>query len=370
MLSDLVIQGFRGIRTMSMSDCGVVNLVVGRNDSGKTSLLEAIRLLMSGDPRHLRRVHQRIGGRTQTSSESRYVLAFYNRLETNQIEVGGTFDEIKIDATAKISEVRRSEQLLINIDEESEESEDSLLEPGKQVEVKVTAGKEWVSLSVPIVESASLYGARQEFPPTRRSFSKGEFPKLPSPVWLGTNRMESVSLARRYSKVYRSGGTEALVKVLATIEPSIEGLVVLTESRERPASLTPLAVLEVKLAGQPSFPLENMGEGFSSIIAIVTAIATSDKGLCLLDEMENGIHYSILSQVWSAAIETALSYDSQIWATTHSFDCISAAYEAFCSRPDLLRVHRMERRDDGEIEVHTFDHEMLGRALERGLEVR
>lgn len=356
---------------MQMSECGRVNLVVGRNDSGKTSVLEAIRLLLSGDPRYLRRVSKSRFDRIRTSPEASFMLAFYNRQETNHIEVGGKFNDLLLRATAKISDVGKSEQLQIDLDEETDESEESLLEPGKQVEVKVTAGKEYVTLSVPFQESVSPIGVRREYPyPTRRRFSKGEFPKLPSPVWLGTNRLESFALARRYSHVYRSGGAGSLIKVLATIESSIEDLVVLTESRDHGSNLAPGIMLEVKLSGKQSLPLENMGEGFASIIAIVTAIATAEKGLCLLDEIENGIHYSILPEVWSAVIETAQTYESQIWATTHSLDCISAAHTAFSKIPDMLRVHRMERREDGEIRVHTFDHASLGRLLDSGMDVR
>lgn len=355
---------------MTLHDCGAVNLIVGRNDTGKTSILEAIRLLMTGDPRHLIRYRPGASEHSSTNSEARFSLAFHNRQVDDSIVVKGHFNGIALQATAAVSWAAQTDDLDINLDEEADETVQSLLEPGRLLEVKVTAEGQSVSLRLRLAGSSSRAAGPEALYATSRTFSEGSFPEIPRPVWLGTGRLRPGSLAARYSQLYRSGGSESLLKVLRSIEPTIEEIVVLTESKEDSGASRSGAVIEVKVAGQGSMPLESMGEGFTSIISIITAAAASAQGLCLIDEVENGIHYSIMPLVWASAIETVQTYSSQIWATTHSLDCIAAAFEAFKTCPELLRVHRVERKEKGEIAAHTFSHKMLERALSSGLEVR
>ena len=202
----------------------------------------------------------------------------------------------------------------------------------------------------------------------KRQFIGGSFPELPPLVWLGANRAEVRSHARRYSELYRNGDANILLDILKDIEPRLRSLVVLTMQRDEayPAA----AVLEADLGFDQTFPLDSMGDGFSNVIAILSAVGAAKKGLCLVDEIDNGIHYSLLARLWRSVGSAADVYDTQVWATTHSYDCVAAIYEAFHDTPDSLRVHRLERKTDGTVIVHTFDHAMLGRALESGLEVR
>lgn len=157
--------------------------------------------------------------------------------------------------------------------------------------------------------------------------------------------------------------------ILKEIEPRLQSLLILTE-RSESTKAPSIAVLEVDLGLGQTFPLESMGDGFSSAIAILSAIGASKGGLCLIDEVENGIHYSMHEPIWRAVATAAEQYNTQVWATTHSYDCVNAIHEAFAEVPDALRVHRLDRQEDGVIAIHTFTHAMLGRALERGLEVR
>ena len=90
----------------------------------------------------------------------------------------------------------------------------------------------------------------------------------------------------------------------------------------------------------------------------------------MIDEIENGFHHSVLSLVWAAIGEAARRYDTQVFATTHSFECIEAAHEAFCeNRPYAFRLHRLDRVEN-ETKVITYDQETLGAAIRSGLEVR
>ncbi|MCW3052875.1 MAG: phosphatase, partial [Chthonomonadales bacterium] len=251
----------------------------------------------------------------------------------------------------------------LETDTDSTDDIESLLKPGREIIVEVTANDQAKAIIRQPLQGRSTLAIGSQ-----RQFVGESFPNVPDLVWLGTNRAEVWSHARRYSQLYRSGGAEILLSLLREIEPRLRSLVVLT--MERSGAISPTAVLEADLGFDRTLPLDSMGDGFSNVISILSAIGAAPNGLCLIDEVDNGIHYSLLPQAWRSVVSAAHIYDSQVWATTHSYDCISAIHEALIETPDALRVHRLERRTDGEVIIHTFDHAMLGRALESGLEVR
>jgi AAA15 family ATPase/GTPase len=113
-----------------------------------------------------------------------------------------------------------------------------------------------------------------------------------------------------------------------------------------------------------------MGEGIGRLLSIILAIANAKGGTILIDEIENGLHYSVLSNVWKAIADAARRADVQIFATTHSLECIRAAHEAFESSDKYdFRYHRLERIKD-EIRSVTYDQENLAISDEMNLEMR
>jgi AAA15 family ATPase/GTPase len=90
----------------------------------------------------------------------------------------------------------------------------------------------------------------------------------------------------------------------------------------------------------------------------------------LIDEIENGLHYSVHQQVWQAIATAARHNNVQVFATTHSWECIRAAYQSFANGDQFdLAIHRLDRRDN-EIQVVTYDREALAAAMQHEVEVR
>ena len=92
-------------------------------------------------------------------------------------------------------------------------------------------------------------------------------------------------------------------------------------------------------------------------------------GILLVDEIENGIHYSVQTNLWHLVFEMAARLDVQVFATTHSYDCIKA-FEAAASESDEEGVLvRLARKGDRTL-VGEFDESELGVAVEGQIEVR
>ena len=87
----------------------------------------------------------------------------------------------------------------------------------------------------------------------------------------------------------------------------------------------------------------------------------------LVDEIENGLHHSVLPDVWRVVGKVAEQFDVQIFATTHSYECVEAAREAL--GPDGFRLHRLEVIDDMTRCV-TYDADAVDGAIRHNMEVR
>ncbi len=117
-------------------------------------------------------------------------------------------------------------------------------------------------------------------------------------------------------------------------------------------------------------PLPLLGDGINRLLSLSLAIANASKGIVLVDEIENGLHHTVMPKVWKAIGDLARYYDVQIFATTHSRECIRSAHEAFKEERQYdFRLHRLDRVD-GSIHATTYELETLEAALETGLEVR
>jgi AAA15 family ATPase/GTPase len=109
----------------------------------------------------------------------------------------------------------------------------------------------------------------------------------------------------------------------------------------------------LKVEGQGRIPLGTMGDGVRRMFHIGLAMATASKGILLIDEFENGLHWHVQRELWAALGRAAKGFDVQIFATTHSRDCIagfvSASKETGVSD---AKMYRLEREDD---EIYAVD---------------
>jgi len=151
-------------------------------------------------------------------------------------------------------------------------------------------------------------------------------------------------------------------RVLRLIEPRLKRLAIVVVAGE--------PILHGDIGAGRLMPLPVMGGGMVRLASLVIHIGNAANGVVLVDEIENGLHYSILPKVWRAIGEVARQFNAQIFATTHSLECIVAAHKAFLESEHYdFCLHRLERTRET-IRAVTYDQESLEAAIETGLEVR
>jgi AAA15 family ATPase/GTPase len=117
-------------------------------------------------------------------------------------------------------------------------------------------------------------------------------------------------------------------------------------------------------------PVTQLGQGFSRLLDIYSEIVASESKVLLIDEIENGLHYSVLPTIWKGLFNAAKEMDVQIFATTHSWECVLAADAAAREEKEYdLNLIRLDRVDDN-IKATTVDKDALNSAKELHWEMR
>lgn len=160
------------------------------------------------------------------------------------------------------------------------------------------------------------------------------------------------------------GGEERLLGLLKQIDTRLEKV------RYLKAPGTDEALMYAYFGGKRAISVNQTGQGFSKLFSLFCRMLLSKGQLLLVDEIENGLYYESLPQIWRGIAALAESQDIQVFATTHSLECLLAAHEVFKERPAYdFALHRLQRVK-GKLEVVTHDKGMLEVSLKTGLEVR
>jgi hypothetical protein len=168
--------------------------------------------------------------------------------------------------------------------------------------------------------------------------------------------------AQRFGKLQKIGRQEDLLRMLKLVEPRLRSLATVVVGEE--------PILHGDVGAGTLIPLPEMGDGIVRLADLALVIREAAHGIVLVDEIENGIHYSALENVWKALGQAAREQDVQLFATTHSFECIAAAHRAFSEGDDYdLRLIRLERVKEKTRAV-AYDREVLEAAIEADMEVR
>ncbi len=187
---------------------------------------------------------------------------------------------------------------------------------------------------------------------------------LPIAVFLASNRSAIIQdLAHRFSVVVREKKLNELIDVARDLDSDIVDMQLLHDAG--------VTVLYVKKNDEKLYPAPMMGDGFITLISISLMIMANPGGVILFDEFDSAIHHSVLSRVWSRIANLVRLYKCQIFAVTHSMDCIRAAFEGIEearaeSEFQYIRMHKKNNQNFGV----TYSHSELVEAIRADWEVR
>lgn len=369
MFQNLEIRNFRLFEHLKMEKLGRINLLAGRNNAGKTSVLEALFLLTgTGNPLLIQSINNLRGlqsfGETATVDavqETAFKPLFY-QLDSNKV-ITTTGDYGDYDSVSSVELTIKFERKAITKLSLKEYSPDSSFaeRPGPLGISSRIENMSFGNLSVLHKSPKDTYESHLDFsndgvklshPPDNNPFAVARFIHARG----GNPSSEDATLLGNLRR--RKQGA-LLVDLLKIMEPRLQGL------EENSVAGYPMIWGDI---GLPELvPLPMMGEGMNRMARIFLGISDVAGGLLLIDEVENGIHYSALEKVWSAIADAATQFNVQVFATTHSFECMEAAHKALGEK---LMFHRIEEDREGRKRCVTLEAEGLAAAIRHGFEVR
>lgn len=378
MIESLLIRNFRIFEELTFRHFSRVNLIVGKNSIGKSTLLEAIQIY--GNKANPKVLYDLIAARDEhweseifTRSDQypldqedpiRHLFHDYHfpAAESTGIEIGPVESEhsrvLIRPITVKVTEDSEGRRIRIPVSQqELFEAEATLLEPA--LEIRLGEEKRLFPLSRDL---------RDRFYRPRGFYPSGEIRVNVQVV--PTQNIPEDTLTSLWDNINLTDLEQEVTKGLQLIDLRVQGVALVGDTRgSRTESRRRIAI--VRCEGHADrIPLKTMGDGMTRIFHIVLALVNAKDGLLLIDEFENGIHWTIQPLLWNTVFRIAEALNVQVFATTHSRDCVSGFFEEWQSKPELGTFHRIDTGSNQEIRAIEYDHEALSDALETQVEVR
>lgn len=353
MIESLEIENFRGYEKLELKNFKQINLLVGDNGTGKTSFLEAIFLAAGRGPeqgtqfRPLRGLEMTFGAAHTELYRALWVDLFY-RYESDRI--------IKISLHGSDDD-SRSLTLLYN-------REEQITLPLTAPEPGATGAKS-PSEYVPVTFHWRAPG-RADVIVTPKSTPAGlQVPSLPlsnlNAIYVTTHAATSArQLADFYSALSKQNKEADFVNALKEQFPQISTISIETEAG------TNILFVSVPWIDR-KVPMALVSHGANAISSLLLSIAQVPRGIICVDEIESGLYHARYKKMWSQLAAFASKYDAQVFASTHSQECLEAAANAL----DVKNFTLVQTsRTNGKLMARVIDGSDVAPAIKHGLEVR
>jgi len=368
--STLTIEHFRVFRELKIDGLGRINLITGKNNTGKSSVLEALRILASDAS-----------------------LSVINSILRYREEDIGEAEEparpIDSEGFLQVSSLFHGFPKLLDKPQPVVISGE-----GRQKPVKLTLGMEWVSEErgedgtlrlVP--QQGNLFGESGGIPalvvetgggkrtlpldyvrryiPYRFRPDPGNEPSLPCVFVSPYGGERTTTLGTLWDKIALSDLESDVVEALRIIDPEISAVSMVGGEGQKQQRT---AIVRAKNLPRP-VPLRSFGDGLNRLFGIILSLVNAKGGLLLIDEFENGMHHTVQLGVWRAVFKLCQRLDIQVFATSHSWDAIEMFQKAAAETPEQGVLVRLSRK--GETIIPTiFAKDELAIATRDRIEVR
>jgi AAA15 family ATPase/GTPase len=349
----LHINNYRAITDLELRNFARVNLLTGRNNCGKTTILEAL-FQISGmsNPELSVRIHNFRDLLVISADDFRFI--FHNLDFEKTPKISALLDNTRREIALKPRYSNYLENVISNEKINSlggkiiSDTGSSLSVEGLLVEFR--DGK----TNTEFKSQISMTGGRADMAIDAR-YKERLRCTFHNPV----NYM--AILPQRIEKLLVNKQIEGIITALQEIDPKISDI-----------RLGAGAVIYVDVGLDKLLPLNIMGDGIRRILSLLAAVSEQEGGVLLIDEIENGLHYSALKTLWKTLLKSADVYHVQLFVTTHSSDCI-AALDAVsrenASSDDDVRLYRIEKTS-GAHKVFEYSPAMIASAVADSIEMR
>lgn len=340
LLESLKILRYRCFERLTVNRLGRVNLLVGKNNVGKTAVLEALSIYANGGSQRLL---------FKTLEERNEIPSIENGNYHNAANIKGVrnllFNRPNLDHIARPYPAEFDDPLSFVIGENIDFSGKEPIFPKRILEVRAVRSS--AEDTVPQLDLVRAHGHTIEN------------------LFIKAGGLSDEDLVEFWDNIEKWVLEDSVTKALNIIVPDLMDI----RFSGYPYG-SKIRIPVVRLANaKERVPLRSLGDGMTRLLGIASAMINCQDGMLLVDELESGLHYSVLPDIWKLIFQTARDLDIQVFATTHSKDCIEAFAAAAADSPDDGILIRLERQGENII-AKEINEDMLVDAVNYEVEVR
>jgi len=358
MFTTLTIKNFRAFDSFHIDKLARINVIVGANDVGKTCLLEAVFLHVGAhNPELSLRLNAFRGlDAVRGDADETWGWLFHDKNTEGAISIE-TIDDASIKRTLEVT---------LEVQPTRIPTKNGGKLPSERSDAESTRGQ----ISKNKLQYRFLHATGEAntthalFAPEGLQLEIGRAPVIPNGFFLGTRLRSSAEEVERYSRLEQQGRQNEIRDILKIIEPRLIRLVVAVSGGS--------TIMMGDIGIGRLIPVALLGEGFVKVLSLTSTILNATTGCVLIDEIENGLHHSVHTKIWEALNEACRRAQAQLFVTTHSRECLLAAFRAFAQTMEFERsfsAYRLERGKQG-VQAILLPPEALENAEKLDWEVR
>ena len=371
MFRDLKLETYRSFESYELRDLTRVNLLVGKNNCGKTSILEAVNLLVSkGNPSVIEQCADRRGEMNVREDPEPYGTQavpdvshlFFGRvvepgiclhLSSNEDTRSLSIELADVDDLAEDAGYRDVDKMLSLFDEDTS---------GVLALVTKIDGRSSTPF-LPVSEDGSVLA----MPRSRRMRLKNA-PAAPVVQFVTTESLYPEAMRAAWDKVLADGRESDVVEALRILDGELDTVHFLTHGFFRGSSERAAVLIGLR-TGQ-RVPLGSCGDGMRRLLALSLSVVRAADGFVLIDEIDTGLHWTAMEETWRLIVTAARRSNAQVFATTHSYDCVRGLASLVESFPDLAPEVSIQKVDRLVGQAVSLDADNIRIAVAQDMEVR
>ncbi|MCL2282360.1 MAG: AAA family ATPase [Fibromonadales bacterium] len=367
LLKNLRITNFRGFDALEIDGLSKINLFVGKNNSGKTSALEALCLLFGmSNPGLPGNINQIRGLNLFNPNQFKYL--FHNLSLENNPSFKGIFEdnserELELNA---ISQLQKKIFLpdYSNLYSQQKNNFSPIISsapPTSEIAgIRLKFSRKEASDKKNTGENFCFYDANGINYIPSNNYEETLFATYISPD------KNDLGALTRYSEIVKGNEKDAIaiLKVLQKFDSNIDGIYPLPDG------------IYFKLKNVTGLvPCNIMGDGIRRFLNIVTAVSQKHDAFILIDEIENGLHYSAYETLWENLISYSQQNNVQLFITTHNIETLGRLRAILEDNQhkemrNYSKVFSISKTAESKYKAYAYSYEEFKTAIENDLELR
>ncbi|MEE0961310.1 MAG: AAA family ATPase [Bacteroidales bacterium] len=343
MFKKIEIKRFRGIKDAVIGDFKRVNLFFGRNNCGKSSLLDAL-FLATGLSNPLLPINVNVMRGYNKTRLKDLELNFYNLDSAQPIHI-----------CVENKEKRNIEISLFENNKRDVSFDTNTID----IHSNVIEGEYGLKFNFEINDELFESELRFDLSTTTNTI---DFPKK------YVESLRCIYLTPKYDfntsiqgleNILKNKDEDFIIEGLRFIEPRVKDFIFTEEG------------IFVDIGLEKRIPINMMGDGVRKIVSLLTVIYDCRDGIVLIDEISNGFHYSVMGNLWNVIIKAAIKNNTQLFITTHDYDSIKGLRDTALNIYDEnVATFKLLRTSDDELKALHYSLESVDYSINQEIEIR